>query len=453
MKISVSGNRVLLLFMMLMLMIVSSVQAQDTVTIKWWDFPRAWAEPGTDEDPSAWNKMLVEAYMEANPNVNIEFTTIDWVEGPNKLNVALIAGEGPDVMYGFPALFGRMLALDVLAPITPALEVMGEEEMNDFYPAALDFVYRDGDYWAFPWYYNAEGEYAINMTIVEEAGALDLVPQAPDYSWTPEELLELAQACTFTRDDGEQVYGIVFATNQATGIDIWPTWSFARMFGYELYDSAEEISTFADDGGAEALQFMYDLVEVHEVAPPGTGGLTNEDRDDLWNRQQACILINGGVEQQLAIAAGIESGTIEGPFEVIPVLPPAEEDVDLNVAGGVGVQMVFDNGDQARLNAALDFTAWLTNSENLLVFKDLSPLTARASSVAALQSGDDPVTAWRMEYVLPSVLSYSSHPQDLLISDAWMQAIQSLYAGERTAEEAAQYFQDEANRLLAEEVE
>lgn len=453
MKSSKSTHRALLLLMMLMLMIAGAVQAQDTVTIKWWDFPRAWAEPGTDEDPSAWNKMLADEYMAEHPNVTIEFTTIDWVEGPNKLNVALIAGEGPDVMYGYPALFGRMLALDVLAPITPALDAMSEEEVNDFYPAALDFVKRGEDYWAFPWYYNAEGEYAINMTIVEEAGALDLVPEGPSYSWTPDDLLELAQACTFTRDNGEQVWGIVFATNQATGIDIWPTWSFARMFGYELYDSANEISTFADDGGAEAFQYMYDLVETYQVSPPGTGGLTNDDREDLWNRQQACILINGGVEQQLAIAAGIESGTIEGPFEVIPVLPPAEEDVELKVAGGVGVQMVFDNGDQARLDAALDFTAWLTNSENLLVFKDLSPLTARASSVEALQSDDDPVTAWRMEYVLPSVASYSSHPQDLLISDAWMQAVQSLYAGESTPEEAAQFFQDEANRLLAEAVE
>ena len=71
------------------------------------------------------------------------------------------------------------------------------------------------------------------------------------------------------------------------------------------------------------------------------------------------------------------------------------------------------------------------------------------STTAKLGEGD-PITAWRLENVLPNVASYSKHPQDLLISDAWMATIQSLFAGDRTPEEAAQWFQDEANRLLAE---
>ena len=360
-------NMVILALFMVTIGGATSVWAQDDVTIRWWDFPRAWAPPGTGENPSAWNELLVEAYKEVAPNVTIEFTTIDWVEGPNKLNVAVIAGEAPDVMYGYPALFGRILSLGVLAPIDSKLDTMDAEDVSDFFPAAMDFVEVDGQAWAFPWYYNAEGEWAINLTVAEEAGALDLIPEGPIYSWTPEEVLALAEKCTFTRDNGEQVWGIAFATNQPVGIDIWQTWSFARMFGLDLYDSNEAISTFADDGGAEAFQYMYDLVETSKVSPTGTVGMTNDDMSDLWNRKQVCIAIASGVERQIGIDAAIEAGSIEPPFEVLAVLPPAEDGVPIRVAGGVGVQMVFDNGDQARLQAALDFGAWLTNSENFRV--------------------------------------------------------------------------------------
>ena len=439
----------LFVIFILVLLAAVPVSGQDAITIQWWDFPRGWATAEGASNPNAWNEQLAQRYMEENPNVVIEFTPISWEEGPRKLDVALIAGEGPDVMYGYPALFGRMLSLDVLAPVDSKLEMMGAEDVADYFPAAIDFTSVEGQHWAFPWYYNAEGEWAINVSLAEEAGALDLIPEGPVYSWTPEDVLALAQQCTFTRDNGEQVWGIGFSTNQEVGIDIWPTWSFARMFGADLYDPNAAVSNFVDTGGVDAFQYMYDLVETYKVAPPGTGGMTSEDLGDLWNRKQLCIRISGGVEIANGIEAAIEAGTIEAPFDVLPVLPPAADGIPVRVAGGVGVQMVFDNGDAERTAAALDFAAWLTSSENLEVFQYLSPLTARISTTEKLGE-NDPITGWRVENVLPSLASYSKHAQDLAISDAWMAALQSLYAGERTPADAAQWFQDEANRLLQE---
>ena len=61
---------------------------------------------------------------------------------------------------------------------------------------------------------------------------------------------------------------------------------------------------------------------------------------------------------------------------------------------------------------------------------------------------DDPVTAWRIKYVLPTMASYSKHPADFKVDDAWMQALQAMFAGERTPEEAAKSFETEANTLL-----
>jgi multiple sugar transport system substrate-binding protein len=426
-----------------------TLRAQKAVTLKWWDFPRPWADAAGDKDVNAWNAKLVKQYMDANPGVTIEFTPVSWVDGPRKLDVAVAAGEAPDVMYGFPALFGRMLSLQVLAPVDSKLNTMDKADLADYFPAAMDFVLADGKHWAFPWYYNAEGEWAVNLTVAKEAGALDLVPKGPEFSWTPDQVLALAKKCTFKRANGEEVWGIAFATNQGTGVDIWPTWSFARMFGADLYDPSTGKSSFAGDAGVKAFQYMLDLVKTHKVAPPASEGVTNNDRDDLWHRKQVCIMISSGVELANGVEAGLKAGSIQAPFEVQAVLPPAADGVKVRVAGGVGVQMVFDNKDADRLQAALDFAAWLTNSDNLLVFKNLSPLTARQSATEKLGK-DDPHTAWRLKYVLTALAPYSKHPQDLAVDDAWMQAVQSLLAGQRSPKEAAQWFQDEANRLLSE---
>jgi hypothetical protein len=53
-----------------------------------------------------------------------------------------------------------------------------------------------------------------------------------------------------------------------------------------------------------------------------------------------------------------------------------------------------------------------------------------------------------VEYILPTMASYSKAPEDFKIDDAWMQALQSMFAGERTPEAAAIWFEEEANRLL-----
>src|SRR5258708_7613104 len=114
-----------------------TIRAQKNVTIKWWDFPRPWADPAGDTDANAWNAKLVKQYQDSHPGVTIEFTPVSWVDGPRKLDVAVAAGDAPDVMYGFPALFGRMLALGVLAPVDSKLKSMSESDLKDYFPAAM----------------------------------------------------------------------------------------------------------------------------------------------------------------------------------------------------------------------------------------------------------------------------------------------------------------------------
>ena len=81
------------------------------------------------------------------------------------------------------------------------------------------------------------------------------------------------------------------------------------------------------------------------------------------------------------------------------------------------------------------------------VFATLSKLCARKSTTTKM-SGDDPLTKWRIEYVLPNMAAYSKAPEDLKIDSAWMQALQAMFDKKQTPAEAAKSFQDAANQLL-----
>jgi multiple sugar transport system substrate-binding protein len=421
--------------------------AKAPVTIKWWDFPRSWAGAGSAEKPNAWNEDLVKQYMTENPNVTIEFTGVSWGDGPQKLDVALTADQGPDVMYGYPALFGKMLSLNVLQDITSYISVMPKDDYNDFYEAAWKFATNQGKVYAFPWYYGTEGEWAINTTIVKEAGAEDLLPKAPDFTWTPDQMVALYQKCTFKRATGDQVWGTVIYTSDPQGINLWPYWSYPYMYGASLYSEQDRKSDFGSDAGVKAFQLLYDLVNKYKVAPPGAAGLTSDNLTELWNRKQDTVIVSGGVELMTGLQKAIDAGTIQAPFEVLPVLPPVEKGQQQKVSGAIGVMMDFAQKDTSKIDEVIKFSEWLTNAKNMEVFGQLSKLCARKSTTQKL-SGDDPLTKWRIEYVMPNMAAYSKDPADIKIDDAWMQALQAMYDGKQAPEAAAKAFQDEANKLL-----
>jgi|GEM_PF-6204094 len=421
--------------------------AKASVTLKWWDFPRSWAGAGSAEKPNAWNEDLVKQYTAENPNVTIEFTGVSWSDGPQKLDVALTADQGPDVMYGYPALFGKMLSLNVLQDITNYVSLMPKDDYNDFYEAGWKFVSNQGKIFGFPWYYGTEGEWAINTTIVKEAGAEDLLPKAPDFAWTPDQMLELYKKCTFKRANGDQVWGTVVYTSDPQGINLWPYWSFPYMYGAILYSEQDRKSDFGSEAGVKSFQLLYDLVNKYKVAPPGAAGLTSDNLNELWNRKQDTVRVSSGVEIMNGLKTAIEAGTIQAPFEVLPVLPPVEKGQQQKVSGAVGVMMVFAQKDSSKSDEVFKFAEWLTNAKNMEVFNQLSKLCARKSTTAKM-SGDDPLTKWRIQYVLPNMASYSKAPEDIKIDDAWMQALQAMYDGKQTPEAAAKAFQDEANKLL-----
>jgi ABC-type glycerol-3-phosphate transport system substrate-binding protein len=192
---------------------------------------------------------------------------------------------------------------------------------------------------------------------------------------------------------------------------------------------------------------MHDLINKYKVSPPGAAGVSSKDGQELWNRKQETVQPFNGIQQQIGLKAALAAGTIQAPFEVLPVLPPIEEGAPKKVSGGIWTLLNYVQKDPAKLDQVVTFTEWLLSPKNMEVFKQLANLCARKSTTEKLTAGDA-LSQWRIKYVLPFMMGYSKAPEDFKIDDAWMQALQSMLEDKQTPADAAMSFQTAANKLL-----
>ena len=76
----------------------------DPITIKFWNFPNFVGD--SELEKGDYDKALIAAFEEANPNIKIEFQEIEFTDGPAKLETAIQSKTNPDVVYDAP---GRVI--------------------------------------------------------------------------------------------------------------------------------------------------------------------------------------------------------------------------------------------------------------------------------------------------------------------------------------------------------
>ncbi|MGQ9680912.1 MAG: extracellular solute-binding protein [Anaerolineae bacterium] len=418
------------------------------VTISFWDFPRN-LPAGTDQIP--WMEQeFVAPFNKVYPHITVELTALDWASGAQKLDVALAAGDPPDIVSTYFALFAKILALDVIEPIDDYLAEMDAEDVADFYEAVWKAHTVDGHVMQWPYSFTTSGEWLVNKSVARDAGAIDLLPKAPDYGWTPDQFVEFGrQVITLKRDD-RQAYALMLHLNEQIGIAIWSLMSLGVAFGAELCDFATGRSEYGNEKGVRAMQFIYDLVEKHKVAPPGPQGLTGAHMiDEWWANRIACRLGDIDVVIQEAKVAA-EKGTIEfSDQDLLPVLPIVEQGETLRVIGGSGGYSIFKQKDTDRLKAAMALGRFLTSREiiEMTARAGYNKITPRKSVTDKLAAGD-PVVEWRIKYVFPNVTLVSRHPETMKIWDAWMHALQAMFTGSLSPAKAAKSFEDEVNKIV-----
>lgn len=202
-------------------------------------------------------------YDETGISVELMFipSTGGWSGFFNKLQTMIAGGDTPDVIRiaieGFEVFRTNGLA----EPLNQYIEKYPEywAMVADNHEQLIAPLTVDGETYAIGFEWNNVVMH-FNTDLLAEVGL-----EMPGADWTYEDFLEYAKALTFTREDGTKVWG------------------------YNLVDSYFEISAWLFNNGAailnddmtecvinspeaiETIQFLKDLIYVHEVAPLNNG--------------------------------------------------------------------------------------------------------------------------------------------------------------------------------------
>ncbi len=378
-------------------------------------------------------EQAVAKFEEANPGIDVEligYPPND--EGFTKLNTAVQGGQGVDVLR-LPS--DRLLAFAAEGLVAPIDDYMTEADKADYYPNVLDRVRVTGDGMAYAWplWVVPMGMYLNTDVFAEKGVAL------PPKDWTWDQFVETAKALTFTRENGEQVYGWAGFVDPG----VVNTWGLFMNESDSVLPLVEENTKFGLDTpeATAAIQRYADLALVHKVTPPDFGAMADADvKGGFTNKQIAMIVDATGPAAQFR-ADGVN-------FEIYPI--PSVNGNTVTV-GAVGLIAVVETDDAARKQAGMDLARYLTSaavqedvppSETAPVGFYLAPGARQSVQVAPPLDNFLPLVEYM--YVTPIIRPWSEftrlvHP-----------ALQNVIFGEQTAEEAMTEIAPDVNELLAE---
>ncbi len=420
-----NGSRIIfvLLLGVLLSLSLSSVSAQDPVTIQWWHI-------STEEPQAAYWQSLADAYTAEHPNVTIEITILENNAFKERLVTVMQANDPPDLFQSWGGgVLWAFADAGLVRNIAPELE--GEWKDSFSAQAALELYGQNGEYYGVPWTWGAVGMF-YNRALFEQAG---LDPDSPPTTWT--EFLETVQTL---KDAG--ITPIALGEAEKWPGHFWWVYLAIRLGGQDAFLAAyNREGSFADEPFVQAGTHLAELIAL-EPFPDGFLGLTYPDEAAVMGNGEAAIELMGQWSPG-AQAGASESGEGIGddlgwfPFPVVEGGAGNPDDV---LGGGDGFAVGANAPDET-----VDFLRYLTSAENQRAGAEIwiVPVVAEAEDVLA----DNPI----MTSILaarngaPYFQLYYDQFLPPAVGEAVNDAVETLFAGVATPEEAAAAIEESAS--------
>ncbi len=287
----------------------------------------------------------VGAFTKANPDIKVEVTGYTGDQaGFTKLTQAVQGGEGVDI-FRLPSDILPLLVQDGL--VAPIDDFLTADDRGDIFPNLLEAVSVRGKAYAWPLWVPPVGMY-LNLDIFRERGV-----DPPKGSWTYDQFVETAKRLTFTRANGEQVYGY------SGGIDpgLVNTWPFIIGDGALPLDKDATKYTWNTPDAVSGLRKLADLSQkgAHKVAPPDFGAQSVADLGTAFKDRKVLAMYS----EPSGSSSGYRSSGVN--FDVVPM--PIGKSGRPATAGGIGLISVAAIRDRAKLQAAMDLGRYLTSPQ------------------------------------------------------------------------------------------
>jgi sn-glycerol 3-phosphate transport system substrate-binding protein len=322
---------------------------------------------------------------------------------------------------------------DAIVPFDNFVKTDEERKwMTDFFPAFLLNGQIDNKTWGIPFQRSTVVMY-WNKEAFKEAG---LDPNQAPQNW--QELVSMGQKLTKRDASGNiERWGIQVPSS---GFPYWLFQGFSTQNGAILANADGTEVNFDDLKVIEALQFWMDLSQTHKIQPPGVvqWGTTPTD---FMQGKAAMIWTTTGNLTNIRKNAPFEFG--------VAMLP---ENVRRGSPTGGGNFFIFKRAPQAEQEGAFRFAKWLTQPERAAQWSidtgyvAVSPAAYDTPALKAYAAEFPPALVARDQ--LPFAVAELSTHDNQRVTKALNDALQAALTNGKTAQQALQDAQAEANRIL-----
>src|SRR6187402_520261 len=385
-----------------------------------------WGDPAEITNQQA----IVDEFVAANPNIDVNVTVSDWEPYWDKLQTGLAGGAAPDVFAMDGPLGPDYQTRDVLLDLTPFIEGEGYDLTQLDENAVKDFTTADGAQFGLPRDLNVIALY-YNKTMFDAASIA-----YPDGTWDWAKLVEVAKQLTKdTNGDGTpDQWGVYTETT-----DMENAWSsFVWQAGGDILSADGTKSALDTDESAAGIQFLQDLIWKEKVSPDPA---LFAEVGDAFEQGKAAMEINGSWLVPTHEAAGLDFG--------IAPLPkgPAGQATSVNPTGAV----VYKGTKSP--DAAWEFVKYLASppaQEQIMALKASMPANKEVLSGPF-------ATAYEGSDVLADAIAYAKLKPSFKGYNEWTTALQNeldvnvFTDANKTAKQALTDVVGQLDQILAEQ--
>lgn len=432
----------------------ATISADKKYKLKVWDYPNG---PNFKE----FREAQIAAFKNLHPNVEVELEILTWAEGGQKMDVALNAGDPPDIYFQTPQT--KFMDSGLAIPIERFLTA---EDKADFSKAAIDAGTYNGHTWLFPMWTSMQC-WAGNRVLLEQAGVDWRKIQREGWTW--DEFYDITKKLTKADNGyGKKQFGfLTYGDGEVVG-------HFMRNAGilYQLDKNGKW--QWSGDKAVSAVTFLRKLVD-DGILPKEMSSIDSKKMTDMYNNWEAAVWGRVGpyaITERENSKKSVAEGKLKAPPQGIvdPVLlpfPHAKGAKEVPTVGMAGLyvfrQKNYKGDDHTKL--AVELAHFLTSGKG---GKDLDGglpaarlliYPARKSSLPLLQQKADELNMGKENFeFLGRMVSIAAPPifytpeinkaQGKISTDVLRPNFQAFWANEISPKEFVDKVTEGANGIL-----
>lgn len=344
-----------------------SAAAEEATEITLWTYPiGSWGDAATVDG-------LLANFNEAHPDIKVKVEYLDYTNGDDKINTAIEGGQAPDlVMEGPERLVANWGAKGLMVDLADLWTDEAKEAIYDSVEAACQN--NDGVFYEYPLCMTAH-TMAINRDVFEAADALQYLDEETR-TWTTENFVKAVEAVYAS---GQENVAAVYCGGQ--GGDQGTRALVNNLYGGTFTNPEHTEYTADSEENIKALELLANTEGINFDA-------------SLQGADEINLFCNGTLAMAFCWNIAQEKNNVENiAFDVLPMSFPTESG-EPKLCGGIWGFGIFDNGDEAKIEAAKTFIDFMANDEKQVVESVKASSYWPVKDLGNIYEGDEMMTEY-----------------------------------------------------------